>query len=93
MHSTGHKDRLDRTFGKKFADAHYAREELVAELGSAFICASMGVQPTTRHADYLGHWIAVLREDSRAIFQAASKASKAADYLLKLELVETREAA
>lgn len=93
VHSTGHKDRLDRTFGKKFADPHYAREELTAELGAAFICASMGIQPTTRHADYLGHWISVLKEDNRAIFQAASKASKAADYLLKLEAVEMREAA
>ncbi len=59
-----------------------AREELCAELASAYLCASLGIVPSVRHADYLGSWLAVLREDSRAIFKAASEASKAADYLL-----------
>ena len=54
----------------------------VAELTSAYLCAALGIVPTVRHADYLGSWLAVLREDSRAIFRAASQASKAADYLL-----------
>ena len=54
----------------------------VAELTSAYLCAALGIVPTVRHADYLGSWLAVLREDSRAIFKAASQASKAADYLV-----------
>jgi len=51
-------------------------------MGSAFLCAALGIVPTVRHADYLGSWLAVLREDNRAIFRAASAASKAADWLL-----------
>ncbi|MCG7349426.1 zincin-like metallopeptidase domain-containing protein [Sphingomonas sp. ACRSK] len=54
----------------------------VAELGSAFLCAALGIVPTVRHGDYLASWLAVLREDNRAIFRAASAASKAADWLL-----------
>ncbi len=54
----------------------------VAELISAFCCASLGIVPTVRHADYVGSWLEVLREDNRAIFRAASQASKAADYIL-----------
>ena len=65
-----------------FGSALYAKEELVAEMTSAFMCASLGIVPTVRHADYLGSWLEVLREDNRAIVRAASAASKAADYLL-----------
>jgi antirestriction protein ArdC len=65
-----------------FRSALYAKEELVAEMTSAFVCASVGIVPTVRHADYLGSWLEVLREDNRAIVRAASAASKAADYLL-----------
>ena len=54
----------------------------VAELASAFLCAALGIVPTVRHADYLGSWLTVLRADGRAIFKAASQASKAADFLL-----------
>lgn len=54
----------------------------VAEMGSAFLCAALGIVPTVRHADYLASWLDVLREDNRAIFRAASQASKAADWLL-----------
>ena len=85
-HWTGHPTRLARSFsshgGSRFGNTAYAREELCAELASAFLCAALGIVPTVRHADYLGSWLAVLREDSRAIFKAASHASKAADYLL-----------
>lgn len=81
-HWTGHCSRLNRDQSGGFGTAIYAREELVAELASAFLCASLGIVPTVRHADYLGGWLAVLRADSRAIFRAASAASKAADYLL-----------
>jgi antirestriction protein ArdC len=81
-HWTGHTSRLARSFGARFGNSAYAREELCAELASAYLCAALGIVPTVRHADYLGSWLAVLREDSRAIFKAASQASKAADYLL-----------
>ena len=81
-HWTGHASRLARSFGGRFGDSAYAREELCAELTSAYLCAALGIVPTVRHADYLGSWLAVLREDSRAIFKAASQASKAADYLV-----------
>ena len=54
----------------------------MAELSAAFGCASLGIVPTVRHADYIGSWLEVLREDNRAIVRAASQASKAADYLL-----------
>jgi antirestriction protein ArdC len=65
-----------------FGSALYAKEELVAEITSAFVCASLGIVPTVRHADYIGSWLEVLREDNRAIVRAASAASKAADFLL-----------
>jgi len=81
-HWTGHKTRLGRDQSGNFGTALYAREELCAELASAFLCAGLGIVPTARHADYLGSWLAVLRQDNRAIFKAASQASKAADYLL-----------
>jgi antirestriction protein ArdC len=81
-HWTGHPSRLARTFGGRFGDSAYAREELAAELTSAFLCAALGIVPTVRHADYLGSWLEVLRADNRAIFKAASQASKAANYLL-----------
>jgi antirestriction protein ArdC len=54
----------------------------VAEISAAFICAALGIVPTVRHADYVGSWLEVLKEDNRAIFRAASQASKAADYIL-----------
>lgn len=81
-HATGHAKRLDRDLTNRFGTGGYAREELVAEMGSAFLCAALGITPTVRHADYIGSWLAVLRKDSRAIFRAASAASKAADWLL-----------
>lgn len=82
-HATGHASRLDRKLVTGFGTRDYAREELIAELGSAFLCAALGIAPTVRHADYLGSWLDVLREDNRAIFRAASAASKAADWLLE----------
>lgn len=81
-HATGHQSRLARNILNAFGCRDYAREELVAEMGSAFLCAALGIEPTVRHADYLGSWLDVLREDNRAIFRAASHASKAADWLL-----------
>lgn len=81
-HWTGHASRLDRLTGANFGSDDYAREELCAEMASAFMCAELGIVPTVRHADYIGGWLEVLREDNRAIFRAASQASKAAHYLL-----------
>lgn len=81
-HATGHASRLGRDQSHRFGSSGYAREELIAELGSAFLCAALGIVPTVRHADYLGSWLAVLREDNRAIFRAAGAAGKAADWLL-----------
>jgi antirestriction protein ArdC len=81
-HWTGHPSRLGRDLSGHFGSALYAKEELVAEMTSAFVCASLGIVPTVRHADYIGSWLEVLREDNRAIVRAASAASKAADYLL-----------
>ena len=78
-HWTGSKERLARDQSGRFGSAPYGREELCAELASAFLCAALGIVPTVRHADYLGSWLEVLRADSRAIFKAASQASKAAD--------------
>ena len=84
-HWTGHATRLARNLTVKFASDGYAREELVAELATAFVCASLGIVPTVRHADYLGNWLQVLKKDARAIFKAASMASKACDYILAFE--------
>ena len=81
-HATGHPKRLNRDLRNSFGSKDYAREELVAEMGAAFLCASLGIVPTVRHADYIATWLEVLREDNRAIFRAASAASKAADWLL-----------
>ena len=72
----------NRDMSGSFGSANYAKEELIAEMTSAFVCASLGIVPTVRHADYIGSWLEVLREDDRAIVRAASAASKAADYLL-----------
>jgi antirestriction protein ArdC len=84
-HWTGHASRLARDLSAKFASNGYAREELFAELATAFVCATLGIVPTVRHADYVGDWLDVLKEDARAIFKAASMASKAADYILAFE--------
>ena len=81
-HATGHPSRLGRDMSGGFGTKKYAVEELVAEMNAAFCCASLGIVPTVRHADYIGSWLEVLREDNRAIVRAASQASKAADWLL-----------
>jgi antirestriction protein ArdC len=81
-HWTGHASRLGREIANSFGSKKYAQEELVAEMTAAFTCAALGIVPTVRHADYIGSWLEVLREDNRAIVRAASAASKAADFLL-----------
>ena len=81
-HASGHMSRLNRDMTGSFGSKKYAFEELIAEINAAFCCASLGITPTVRHADYIGSWLEVLREDHRAIVRAASQASKAADWLL-----------
>lgn len=87
-HWTKHPARLSRDFGRRaFGDEGYAREELVAEIGAAFLCCDLGITPEPRddHASYLNHWLKVLKEDKRAIFQAAAHAQKAVDFLHDLQ--------
>ena len=81
-HASGASHRLNRDLSGSFGSKQYAFEELIAEINAAFCCASLGIEPTVRHADYIGSWLEVLREDNRAIVRAASQASKAADWLL-----------
>jgi antirestriction protein ArdC len=80
-HWSGHEKRLKRDLSNRFGSKAYAAEELVAELTAAFLCAHLEVRGELRHAGYVETWISLLKEDSRAIFTAASKASQAADYL------------
>ena len=92
-HWTKRDTRLARDFGRqKFGDEGYAREELVAEIGAAFLCCDLGITPEPRedHAAYVQHWLKVLQNDKRAIFQAASHAQKAADYLHSLQPQEVQ---
>lgn len=86
-HWTGNKNRLDRTNHKEWGDSIYAHEELIAELGAAFICAGMEIATIDKggHAGYIEHWLKVLKEDKKFIFTAASEASKAVDYLNSLQ--------
>ncbi len=83
IHWTGHSRRLDRLEKAPKASEPYAREELVAELGAAFLCADLGIsdEPRKDHASYLASWLKVLREDKRAIVTAASAAQRAANFL------------
>ena len=83
-HWTRHRTRLDRDFGRKsWGDEGYAMEELVAELGAAFLSADLALTPEPRadHAAYIGSWLKVLKDDKRAIFSAAAHAQRAADFL------------
>ena len=88
VHWTRHASRLARDFGRKrFGDEGYAMEELVAELGAAFLSADLELTPEVRddHAAYIASWIKALKEDKRAIFSAASHAQRAADFLHGLQ--------
>jgi len=88
VHWTKHPTRLDREFGRKrFGDEGYAREELVAELGSAFLAADLNLTPEPRedHAAYIASWLEVLRSDKRCILQSAAYAQRACDFLHGLQ--------
>jgi len=70
-HWTRHPSRLDRSFGrKKWGDEGYSQEELVAEMGAAFLCADLGLAPEPRdeHAAYIASWLKALKDDKRFIF-------------------------
>jgi len=73
--------RLHRVFGLRFGDQAYGFEELVAEMGSAFLCARIGLKGELQHANYLGSWLKILKEDQKALIKAASLAQKAFEYL------------
>ena len=85
IHSTGHESRLNRTFGATFGDDLYSKEELVAEVGSSFLCAIAGItnERTEQNSTaYIQHWIEALKGDSRLVITAASAAQKAADAIV-----------
>ncbi len=80
-HWSGHRSRLDRNLQGRFGSQSYAAEELVAELGAAFLCQEHAVDGQLQHPEYVANWLAVLKGDKRAIFTASSKARQAAEYL------------
>jgi len=88
-HWTGHKSRLARDFNGRFGTESYAFEELIAEMGAAYLCAESGIEYTTQHASYIASWLKVLKSDKKAIFTAASQAQKAADYCTKADTNES----
>lgn len=92
-HWTGHKSRLDRDLRHRFGDRAYAAEELVAELGAAFLAAEFSFDGDVRNAGYITGWIALLKADKRAFFTACNNAQAAADYLRRLALGSPAEVA
>jgi antirestriction protein ArdC len=95
LHELGHWTalplRLNRDLKHRFGSSAYAREELIAELTSAFLCAHLNILPQIRHAGYLGRWLQILKEDARAIFHAASQASKASEFILAFQYQQESE--
>lgn len=81
-HATGHGSRLDRDLKGEFGSPSYAREELIAELGSAFLASHLGLEANLQHPQYLASWLSVLKADPREIFRVAGKARQAMDYLI-----------
>ena len=92
-HWSGAKHRLDRDLSGKFGNSKYAFEELVAELGAAFLCQDYQIQGELRHAGYIQNWLTCLRENNQAIFKAAALAQKAADYINNLDVITNQAAA
>jgi len=83
-HWTGAPHRLERTKGKRFGDPNYAFEELVAEIGAAYLCADHRIEGELRHAGYIESWLKACRDDNKAIFNAAALAQRAVDYISML---------
>jgi antirestriction protein ArdC len=95
-HWTRHPSRLARQFGRqRWGDEGYSMEELVAEMGAAFLSADLGLTPEVRqdHAAYIASWLKVLKHDKRAVFAAAAHAQRAADYLHQLQPSQVAHAA
>ena len=92
-HWSGAKNRLDRDMGGKFGSSKYAFEELIAELGAAFLCQDYSIQGELRHAGYIQNWLTCLKENNQAIFKAAALAQKAADYINGLDAISNQLAA
>jgi antirestriction protein ArdC len=95
VHSTGHTSRLNRTFGDHFGDELYSKEELVAEMGAAFLCAIAGI--ANEHTDrntiaYIQNWISKLEADNHLVIHAAGNAQRAADCILGDPFAEASEA-
>lgn len=95
VHWSGAASRLNRDLTGRFGSESYAVEELVAELGAAFLCAGLGLptDPREDHAPYIANWLKVLRNDKRAIFTAAAKAQEAVDWMNRITGRELEEAA
>ena len=87
-HWSGHKHRLDRTKGKRFGDTQYAFEELIAELGSAFLCEKYAVKGDIRHEGYIQSWLKALKNDNKMIFKASAYAQKSTDYIVNFEALK-----
>lgn len=83
IHWTGAEHRLNRRASSKFGSSEYAFEELIAELGAAFLCSFLGLptDPRTDHAPYINNWLSALKNDKRAIFRAAARAQEAVDWI------------
>ena len=87
-HWSGAKHRLDRTKGKRFGDVAYAFEELIAELGSAFLCEKFAVKGDIRHEGYIASWLEALKNDNKMIFKASAYAQKSTDYIVGFNAME-----
>jgi antirestriction protein ArdC len=87
-HWSGAKHRLDRTKGKRFGDVAYAFEELIAELGSAFLCEKYAVKGDIRHEGYIQSWLQALKNDNKMIFKASAYAQKSTDYLVNFDALK-----
>ena len=87
-HWSGAKHRLDRTKGKRFGDTAYAFEELIAELGSAFLCEKYSVKGDIRHEGYIQSWLKALKNDNKMIFSASAYAQKSTDYIVNFEALK-----
>ena len=87
-HWSGAKHRLDRTKGKRFGDTQYAFEELIAELGSAFLCEKYAVKGDIRHEGYIQSWLQALKNDNKMIFKASAYAQKSTDYIVGFNAME-----
>ncbi|MBJ3871693.1 DNA primase, partial [Salmonella enterica subsp. enterica serovar Kentucky] len=86
VHASGHAKRLNREgitrASKKFGDPVYAFEELIAEIGSAFLCAHLGITGDLQHESYVDGWLSKLKSDKKALFSACRQAREASEYLL-----------